>query len=96
MRILAKSYELPRAEIIRQMNLAADILPTAGVPGRAHRPAARRNIVLVPAKYTRFPNGEFKTEILTSVRNTEIYIVQDVSNRYPLQFQKRTSPTSFP
>jgi ribose-phosphate pyrophosphokinase len=46
----------------------------------------------VPAKYTRFPNGEFKTEILMSVRNTEIYIVQDVSNRYPLQFQKTDEP----
>ena len=52
----------------------------------------RTNTYLVPAKYTRFPNGEFKTEILTSVRNTEIYIVQDVSNRYPLQFQKSDEP----
>ena len=43
---------------------------------------------LVPAKFTRFPNGEFKTEILSSVRNTDIYIVQDVANRYPLRFQK--------
>jgi ribose-phosphate pyrophosphokinase len=47
---------------------------------------------LVPAHYTRFPNGEFKTEILTSVRNTDIYVVQDVANRYPLQFQKADEP----
>jgi ribose-phosphate pyrophosphokinase len=90
-KVLSKSYQLPRAEIIRQMNLAADILPTAGYMDEPID-QQRSNIVLVPAKYTRFPNGEFKTEILMSVRNTEIYIVQDVSNRYPLQFQKTDEP----
>ncbi len=90
-RILSKSYKLPRAEIIRQINLAADILPTAG---DLDEPIDRQrsNTWLIPAKYTRFPNGEFKTEILSSVRNTEIYVVQDVSNRYPLQFQKSDEP----
>ncbi len=52
----------------------------------------RTRNMLVPAKYTRFPNGEFKTEILSSVRNTDIYIVQDVANRYPLQLQKADAP----
>jgi len=90
-KILAKSYKLPRAEVIRQMNLASDILPTAG---DLDEPIDRQraSVYLVPAKYTRFPNGEFKTEILTSVRSTEIYVVQDVSNRYPLQFQKSDDP----
>ncbi len=72
---------------IRQINLASDIQLSSGdldEPVDQHR---TRNS-LVPAKYTRFPNGEFKTEILSSVRNTDIYIVQDVANRYPLQFQK--------
>jgi ribose-phosphate pyrophosphokinase len=80
-------YRLPRAETIRQINLASDILLSSGdldEPVDEHR---TRNS-LVPAKYTRFPNGEFKTEILSSVRNTDIYIVQDVANRYPLRFQK--------
>jgi ribose-phosphate pyrophosphokinase len=89
--ILAKSYNLPRAEIIRQMNLAADIQPASG---GLDEPIdeQRTNTYLVPAKFTRFPNGEFKTEILTSVRSTEIYVVQDVSNRYPLEFQKSDEP----
>jgi len=88
---LSRSYALPRAEIIRQVNLATDIQPSSGdleEPIDQHR---TRNF-LVPAKYTRFPNGEFKTEILTSVRDTAIYVVQDVSNRYPLQFQKSDEP----
>jgi ribose-phosphate pyrophosphokinase len=90
-RTLARSYGLPRAEVIRQINLANDMLPSTGYldePVDQHR---TRNS-LVPAKYTRFPNGEFKTEILASVRNTDVYIVQDVSNRYPLPFQKAEEP----
>ncbi len=90
-KVLARSYHLSRAEIIRQMNLAADIMPTAR---DLDEPIdqQRSSLYLIPAKYTRFPNGEFKTEILSSVRNTEIYVVQDVSNRYPLQFQKSDDP----
>ena len=86
-RTLARVYGLPKAETIRQINLAADVQLSSGdldEPVDKHRSPNS----LVPAKFTRFPNGEFKTEILTSVRNTDIYIVQDVANRYPLQFQK--------
>jgi ribose-phosphate pyrophosphokinase len=90
-RVLSRVYGQPRTEIIRQINLASDMLPSAGdIDERVDRHRSR--IDLVPAKYTRFPNGEVKTEILSSVRNTDIYIVQDVANRYPLQFQKTDSP----
>ena len=88
---LSRLYKMPRADVVRQINLAADILPSSGdldEPVDQHR----KRTYLVPAKFTRFPNGEFKTEIMASVRNTEIYIVQDVANRYPLQFQKGESP----
>jgi ribose-phosphate pyrophosphokinase len=90
-RALSRVYDLPKAEIIRQINLANDLLPSTGDLGEPVDQHRTRNF-LVPAKYTRFPNGEFKTEILSSVRNTDIYIVQDVANRYPLQFQKSDSP----
>ena len=86
-RALGRVYGLERAETLRQINLASDLQLSSGdldEPIDQHR---TRNS-LVPAKYTRFPNGEVKTEILTSVRNTDIYIVQDVANRYPLRFQK--------
>jgi ribose-phosphate pyrophosphokinase len=90
-RALSRVYDLPKAEIIRQINLANDLLPSSGDLGEPVDQHRTRNF-LVPAKFTRFPNGEFKTEILSSVRNTDIYIVQDVANRYPLQFQKSDSP----
>jgi ribose-phosphate pyrophosphokinase len=88
---LSRMYKVPRPEIVRQMNLATDILPASGEldePVDEHR----TRTFLVPAKFTRFPNGEFKTEVLSSVRNTEIYVVQDVANRYPLQFQNTDTP----
>ena len=55
----------PGPEIIRQMNLAADIQPASG---GLDEPIdeQRTNTYLVPAEFTRFPNGEFKTEILHS------------------------------
>jgi len=90
-RSLSRAYELPRTEIIRQMNLTSDMMPSSvdfDEPVDEHR----RRTYLVPAKYTRFPNGEFKTEILSSVRNTDVYIVQDVANRYPLQVHKNDMP----
>ena len=40
----------------------------------------------VSVKFTRFPNGEVKSEILESVRGMDVYIFQDVENRYPVKF----------
>jgi ribose-phosphate pyrophosphokinase len=86
-RTLSQAYGLPRAEIIRQVNLLSDLLPSA-VDGVEPIDAYRSPNWMVPAKFTRFPNGEFKTEILASVRSSDVYVVQDVSNRWPLEVQK--------
>lgn len=90
-RTLSRAYELPRTEIIRQMNLTSDLMPSS-VDLDEPIDQYRTPNYLVPAKYTWFPNGEFKTEILSSVRNTDVYVVQDAANRYPLQFQKGDTP----
>jgi ribose-phosphate pyrophosphokinase len=90
-RALSRAYELPRTEIIRQMNLTSDMMPSS-VDLDEPIDQYRTPNYLVPAKYTWFPNGEFKTEILSSVRNTDVYVVQDAANRYPLQFQKGDTP----
>ncbi len=90
-RTLSQAYDLPRTEIIRQVNLASDLLPSA-VDGVEPIGEYRSPTWTVPAKFTRFPNGEFKTEILASVRGSDIYVVQDVSNRWPLAFQKSDDP----
>ena len=90
-RTLSQAYGLPRAEIIRQVNLASDLQPAA-VEGVEPIGEYRSPNWMVPARFTRFPNGEFKTELLASVRGSDIYVVQDVSNRWPLEFQKSDEP----
>lgn len=38
----------------------------------------------IPVNFIKFANGEFKSEILKTIRNKDIFIVQDVSNIYPV------------
>ncbi|AAX17868.1 MULTISPECIES: ribose-phosphate pyrophosphokinase [Borrelia] len=40
--------------------------------------------VEIPVNFVKFANGEFKAEILKTIRNKDIFIVQDVSNTYPV------------
>ena len=40
----------------------------------------------VPVKFTLFANNEIKAEIEESIRGKDIYIFQDVENRYPVNF----------
>ena len=83
--VIAKKYEISKQEAIRIMNLEADlhavrVQPNA-MPDRIISPKFK-----LPVRFTRFANGEFKSEIESSVRGMDIYIVQDVENSYPLAF----------
>ncbi|MCL2209331.1 MAG: ribose-phosphate diphosphokinase [Treponema sp.] len=44
----------------------------------------------VPVKFTQFPNGEVKSEIEESIRGKDVYVFQDVENRYPVKFASGT------
>ncbi len=84
---LAQKYGLSREEIIRRINLNLDLRPTTvdlNLPTDQFRPYNFR----VPVRFTRFTNGEYKAEILTSVRNTDVYIVQDVENHYSIPLNR--------
>ena len=88
--VLSQKYGLPREEILRQVNLTEDLRPTTldlQKPADELRPTHMR----IPARFTRFANGEFKTEILTSIRNVDVYVVQDVENHYPLAMNRGES-----
>jgi ribose-phosphate pyrophosphokinase len=86
-KMLSKKYSLPPTEIIKRINLQQDIT-------YSNSTAAQSITKCVPPKYRiktnfyRFANGEFKTEILTSIRSRDIYIVQDIANTSPLSFYK--------
>ena len=80
---LAEKYSLSEKEIIKRINLSLDLQPTTL---NLKQPADQFHALSfkIPARFTRFSNGEFKTEILSTVRNMDVYIIQDVENHYPL------------
>ena len=84
---LADTYEIEKWEATRQVNFINDILSHSqephGDPERYRSPRFK-----VSTKFTFFPNGEIKAEILESIRGKDIYIIQDVENHYPVGFSE--------
>ncbi|MDR0588933.1 MAG: ribose-phosphate diphosphokinase [Spirochaetaceae bacterium] len=82
---LARRYNMDTEEVIKKVNFIHEVnSPLSNLPGdvlKLHIPRFK-----VPARFTLFPNGEIKSEILESIRGKDIYIVQDVENHYPLHF----------
>jgi ribose-phosphate pyrophosphokinase len=79
---MARRYGVEGDEVIRRINFINDAV-------NLHRSSDRveeHPRFKVPARFTLFPNGEIKVEILESVRGKDIYIFQDVENHYPVSF----------
>jgi ribose-phosphate pyrophosphokinase len=82
---LSKQYNLEKDEVIRRVNFTNDLI--------SNRQYVNGNVLKyrcphfkVPARFSLFPNGEIKAEIMESIRGKDLYIVQDVENHYPLAF----------
>jgi ribose-phosphate pyrophosphokinase len=90
--ILAQKYDMSPEQIIRQINLSLDLRPTTM---NFSNPQDRIRAIhyRVPAVFTRFANGEYKTEITSTVRNSDLYIIQDVENQYPVTLNEGDSET---
>ena len=80
---LSEKYGLPSDEVVRQMNLSLDLRST-GVDSHSSPNHFRSASFQIPVRFTRFANGEFKAEIMSTVRNVDVYILQDVENHVPL------------
>lgn len=82
---LAHRYGMPKEQIVRAINLYADFA-SSGI--RRHVPvdSYRAPSFRIDANFTRFSNGEFKTEVLSTIRGMDIYIVQDIASQQPLRF----------
>ena len=82
---LAKRYNMETQAVMRQVNFINDALSPPhqfhGKPDQCRPPHFK-----VPAKFTLFPNGEIKAEILKSIRGKDLYIIQDVENHSPVSF----------
>jgi ribose-phosphate pyrophosphokinase len=82
---LAKKYGMDAAEVIRHIGFLNDAASCAASVNEnttnSHTPKIK-----VPARFSMFPNGEIKSEILESIRGRDVYIIQDVENHYPVKF----------
>ncbi len=77
---LAKRYSIEKEKITENFNLYRDMaLSRMSVNkdiDKFHLPKFK-----VDARFTYFMNGEFKTEILETIRGKDVYIFQDVENK---------------
>ncbi|MDR2485964.1 MAG: ribose-phosphate diphosphokinase [Treponema sp.] len=86
---LAKQYAMDPAVVAQQINFINDAsAPAHHITGKVQGFRCPR--FKVPARFSRFANGEIKAEILESIRGKDIYIVQDAENHYPVYFNERT------
>jgi ribose-phosphate pyrophosphokinase len=71
--------------VVRKSNFENDLQSSMlYLPGDVNKFRAPR--FKVNARFSCFANGEIKTEILDSVRDRDLYIVQDVENHQPVRF----------
>jgi ribose-phosphate pyrophosphokinase len=82
---LAKKYGKDASSIIERINFINEtVLPSPRVSRRTDTCPSPH--FKVPARFVIFSNGEIKAEILKSIRGKDIYIIQDVENHYPVNF----------
>jgi len=80
---ISKKYEMSA----NQASLQIDLINKVVARGSASQSGMDINGTFkVPVKFTLFPNGEVKSEIEESIRGKDVYIFQDVENRYPVKF----------
>lgn len=91
---LVSRYDIPEDKILREVSFIDDLgskkIPSGKCPTEYQCPNLD-----IAVKYTRFLNGEVKSEILDPVRGLKIYIVYDVTNNSPLKIPGYDTPVSF-
>ncbi|MBQ7752830.1 MAG: ribose-phosphate diphosphokinase [Treponema sp.] len=77
--VISKRYELTKEELVNHINLRND-LQTSDMCIRGATDKYRPPVFKVNARFTYFANGEFKTELLETIRGKDVFIFQDVEN----------------
>jgi ribose-phosphate pyrophosphokinase len=86
---LAKKYDMDADTVIQRIKFLNDASFHAG-DATENMPSSRSLRIKIPARFTMFPNGEIKTEVLESIRGRDVYIIQDMENHYPVKFNDGT------
>ena len=90
---LVARYDYSRDEVIRNINFINELTSRKSQRIKdvtKYKPPSYQ----IPVKFTRFANGEVKAEIQQSVRDMDIYLIQDPGNHYPLDINKDDNKTS--
>ncbi len=77
--VLTKRYELTKEELVQKINMENDI-HTSDLCIRGSTDKYRPPKIKVDSRFTYFANGEFKTELLETIRGKDVFIFQDVEN----------------
>ena len=91
---LVSRYDIPEDKILREVSFIDDLgskkIPSGKCPTEYQCPNLD-----IAVKYTRFLNGEVKSEILDPVRGLKVYIIYDVTNNSPIKMPGYDEPVSF-
>jgi ribose-phosphate pyrophosphokinase len=82
---ISRCYNINAEQADLQINLLNKII-ARGTASSQSGSGKNNGVFKVPVKFTLFPNGEIKSEIEESIRGKDVYIFQDVENRYPVKF----------
>lgn len=77
--VVSKRYDISKNEITKKINLEND-LDTSDLYIRGDVEKYRAPTFKVNARFTYFANGEFKTELIDTIRGKDVFIFQDVEN----------------
>ena len=81
--VISKRYEMNKDDLVKKINFENDIdTPELYIKGDVAK--YRAPSFKIPARFTFFANGEFKTELLESIRGKDVYIFQDIENHEEL------------
>jgi ribose-phosphate pyrophosphokinase len=84
---LADRYSISKEHAARRINFSYDVSSSRlYIPGDVNH--YRNPQLKIQSRFTWFPNGEIKTEILDSVRGKDLYIFQDIENHSPVRFNE--------
>ncbi|MDR2480810.1 MAG: ribose-phosphate diphosphokinase [Spirochaetaceae bacterium] len=86
---MAKRYNMSAQDVGKYIHLVNEVT-SRGHFAPSHDLKPRTPRFKIDARWTLFPNGELKVEILESIRGKDVYIVQDVENHYPLPFNNNS------
>ena len=88
--VISKRYEMNKDDLVKKINFENDIdTPELYIKGDVTK--YRAPSFKIPARFTFFANGEFKTELLESVRGKDVYIFQDIENHEELSLNDGTN-----